>query len=257
MTLTRALIRIVAPALFGMPTLTACLGDDPVAPDFENPAAGKAVLFIGNSLTYYNDLPILVQGIADAAGGDSLIIDMVAGPDMALVDHWRQGDARKAIESRKWDFVVLQQGPSSTSVNRDSLRLLTKLFEPSITKAGAKAVLFSAWPTIERRQDFPRAAESYQLAAADVNGLYAPVATAWVEAWNRDPNLQLYLDGLHANTAGSYLAALAIYSRITGKSPVGLPATFKLRNGQTVSWPSGVATLLQESAWAAVAPTLH
>jgi len=55
-----------------------------------------------------------VQGIADAAGGDSLIIAMVAGPDMALVDHWKSGSAREAIDSRKWDYVVLQQGPSST-----------------------------------------------------------------------------------------------------------------------------------------------
>ena len=256
MTLTRQFVRFVAPAIFGALALTACLADEALSPEFENPAVGKAVLFIGNSLTYYNDLPVLVQGIADAAKGDSLIIAMVAGPDMALVDHWKQGDARRAIESRSWDFVVLQQGPSSTTINRDSLRTLTKLFAPSIASAGAKAVLFSAWPAIERRQDFPRAAESYQLAAADVNGLYAPVAASWVEAWNRNPNLQLYLDGLHASTVGSYLAALVIYSRITGKSPVGLPATFKLRNGQTVTYPTELTTLLQESAWAAVGPLI-
>jgi len=78
-------------------------------------------------------------------------------------------------------------------VNRDSLtlRTLAQLFAPSISSAGARAVLFSAWPALDRRQDFPRAAESYRLAAADVNGLYAPVANAWIEAWNRDPGLSL------------------------------------------------------------------
>src|SRR4051794_36364423 len=139
-----------------------------MTPAFRNPAAGKAVLFIGNSLTYVNDLPVMVQGIADAAGGDSLIIDMVAGPDMALVDHWNQGTAQKRINARHWDFVVLQQGPSSTEINRDSLRTLTKMFGPLIANAGGKAVLFSAWPQVDRRADFPRAAESYRLAAADV-----------------------------------------------------------------------------------------
>lgn len=233
-------------------TLAACGASGIGSPAFNNPAAGKAVLFIGNSLTYTNEVPVLVQGLADAAGGDSLVIGMVAGPDMALVDHWNRGDARKAIESRHWDHVVLQQGPSSTSINRDSLRALTKLFAPFISGSGGKAVLFSAWPAIDRRQDFARAAESYRLAAEDVNGLYAPVANAWVEAWMRQPSLELYSDGLHANMVGSYLSALVLYARIMDKSPVGLPATFRLRNGATVTFPAALTALLQESAWAAV-----
>jgi hypothetical protein len=244
------LLSVAAAAAIG----AACNGA--TSPRFENPAAGKPVLFIGNSLTYYNDLPILVQGIADAAGGDSLIVDMVAGPDMALVDHWHEGSAGRAIAARHWDYVVLQQGPSSTDVNRDSLRTLAKLFAPLIANAGGKPVLFSAWPAVDRRQDFPRAAESYRLAAADVDGLYAPVANAWVEAWNRDASVQLYIDGLHGNSVGSYLAALTIYSTIFRKSPVGLPATFTLRNGRTVSFSPALTSLLQEAAWAAVAPTL-
>src|SRR4051812_2213563 len=194
---------------------TACL-ESVSPPEYVNPVAGKAVLFIGNSLTYYNDLPMLVQGLADAAGGDSLIIALSAGPDMALIDHWNQGDVQKVIASRHWDFVVLQQGPSSTAINRDTLRLVTKLFAPLIAGAGGKPVLFSAWPAKDRRQDFPGAAESYRLAAEDVGGLYAPVANAWIEAWNRDATLSLYADGLHGNSAGSYLAALVIFSRMLG-----------------------------------------
>lgn len=235
---------------------TGCFGDGIVSGQFSNPKAGKAVLFIGNSLTYNNELPVLVQGIADAAKGDSLIIAMVAGPDMALVDHWKQGDAPKAITGSRWDYVVLQQGPSSTTINRDSLRTLTKMFAPLVTGAGGKPVLFSAWPAIDRRQDFPRAAESYRLAAEDVGGLFAPIANAWLEAWAREPGLELYQDGLHANVVGSYLAALVIYSRIFEKSPGGLPATIPLRNGQTASFPPALNTLLQEAAWAAVQPTL-
>jgi hypothetical protein len=252
MKLARTLIALL---VFAAGLAAACM-KDVVSPGFENPSAGKTVLFIGNSLTYYNDVPVLVQGIADAAKGDSLVIGMVAGPDMALVDHWNRGDAQRKIASGHWDYVVLQQGPSSTSINRDSLRTLTKMFAPLITAAGGKAVLFSAWPAIDRRVDFPRAAESYRLAAEDVGGLYAPVANAWVEAWNRDANLPLYYDGLHGNATGSYLAALVIYSRIVGRSPVGLPSTIRLRNGQSISFSESLNKLLQEAAWAAVHPTL-
>jgi hypothetical protein len=235
---------------------TACL-NDVASPDYVNPSSGKAVLFIGNSLTYVNDVPVLVQGLADAAGGDSLIIAASVGPDMALVDHWNQGNVQKVIASRHWDFVVLQQGPSSTAINRDSLRIMAKLYAPLITAAGGKPVLFSAWPARDRREDFPGAAESYRLAAEDVGGLYAPVANAWIEAWSRDGTLSLYADGLHGNSAGSYLAALVIYSRLFGKSPVGLPDTLRLRNGNIVAVPASLNALLQQSAWTAVQPTLQ
>jgi hypothetical protein len=234
---------------------TACLELPPSSPQFRNPATGQRVLFIGNSLTFYNDLPVMVQGLADAAGGDSLIIAMVAGADMALVDHWN-GGVRNVITGAQWDYVVLQQGPSSTAINRDSLRTLTMMFAPVIKNSGGKTVLFSAWPAMDRRQDFARAAESYRLAAEDVGGLYAPVANAWIEAWNRSSDLSLYADGLHANVTGSYLAALVIYSTIFQKSPVGLPATFELRTGGSVSLPAELNALLQEAAWAAVLPTL-
>jgi hypothetical protein len=68
--------------------------------------------------------------------------------------------------------------------------------------------------------------------------------------------MQLYSDGLHANLTGSYLAALVIYSRIFARTPVGLPGSFKLRNGGSVSMPETLAKFLQESAWAAVQPVL-
>ena len=169
---------------------------------------GRLALFIGNSYLYTMDVPGIVQSLADSAGGDRLAVMTIAGPDMALIDHWYQGTARKEIVGRPWEWVVLQQGPSSTEINRDSLRLVTGLFSDLMTSG--QPALFSAWPSAQRVQDFPRAIESYRLAAADVGGIYVPVAAAWLAAWNRDASLQLYADGLHPSPAGAYLSALVV-----------------------------------------------
>lgn len=252
MTLSRRFTRFAPTALVAAIAFSACLST-PTAPEYPNPVGGRPVLFIGNSLTYVNDLPVIVQGLADAAKGDSLWIAVWASPNAALIDHWNGGGARASIESGSWDFVVLQQGPSAAELNRDTLRLATQLFAPSITFSGAKAVLFSVWPTSDRRQDFERSSESYRLAAQDVGGIYAPVSQAWLKAWEKDPTLPLYSsDGLHPTIIGSYLAALVIYAKITDKSPVGIPATLKLRNGSTLDVPQADATLLQQAAWEAV-----
>ncbi len=215
---------------------------------------GRKVLFIGNSYTYVNDLPGIVQALADSAKGNALAVETVAYADFALVDHWNEGASRSEIARGGWEWVVLQQGPSSVEVNRDTLRLFARAFATEIAKAGAVPALFSAWPTIDRRQDFDRAIDSYKLAAANVNGVFLPVAPAWLAAWQRSPNLSLYAsDGLHANLSGSYLAALVIYGRLLGKSPMGLPSSLRLHSGQRISIDPQLAQLLQQAAAAVLA----
>jgi hypothetical protein len=209
---------------------------------------GRRVLFIGNSYLYMEDITGIVQALADSAKGDRLAVQTIAGPDMALIDHWNGGDARDAIGKRSWEWVVLQQGPSSVEVNRDTLRLATKLFANDMVRVGARPALFSAWPTAARRQDFDRAIESYTVAAADVNGILLPVAAAWLAAWRRNANIQLYSDGLHPSVAGAYLSSLVVYSRLLGKTPVGLPSTLQLRGGRRLSVDPQLAALLQDAA---------
>lgn len=211
--------------------------------------SGPAILFIGNSYTYVNDVPGMVEALASAAGSP-VAVASIADPDYALIDHYKGGSSARADIARGgWKYVVLQQGPSSVDVNRDTLRLATKLFDADIRKAGATPALFSAWPTDARRVDFPRAIESYRLAAADVSGIFLPVAGAWLAAWERDPTIVLYDgDGLHASAAGSYLTALVIFSTLTGKSPIGSPAQLTLASGARVTIPAALATVLQQAA---------
>ena len=208
---------------------------------------GTRVLFIGNSYTYVNDVPGLVQAMGDAAGV-KLAVATVGAPDYALIDHWNEGTAKREASKSGWAFVVLQQGPSSVEVNRDTLRLATKLFA-GVINGGAKAALFSAWPTSGRRVDFPRAIESYRLAASDVSGLFLPVADAWLAAWALDPSVVLYApDGLHASANGSYLTAATIFAKITNRSPVGLPNDLRTATGGRLQIPAATAKLLQDAA---------
>jgi hypothetical protein len=214
--------------------------------------SGMQVLFIGNSLTYANQLPLIVESLADSAHADQMGASMVAYPDFSLDDHWDQGDALKAIDAGHWKFVVLQQGPSSLPENRTQLRAVTARFDARIRAVGGRTVLFSVWPTIDRRADFDRAIESYTLAASDVNGVLFPVATAWLAAWRREPALDLYSDGLHPSPAGSYLAALVMYARLYNRTPIGLPPAVSLRGGGVVGVTPQVAALLQAAAAEAV-----
>ena len=230
--------------------LGACLGDLEGAGLTEPQliGEGRRALFIGNSYTYFADIPGIVQAMADSAGGDRIAIETVAGPDMALIDHWRAGTATREIAEGGWEWVILQQGPSSVQVNRDSLRLLTQMFGAEIAKVGAKPALFSAWPSASRPQDFDRAIESYVLAAGDVGGILLPVAASWKKAWEGNASIQMYADGLHPSHNGAYLAAATIYSKLLNRTPQGLPFTLRTRTGVLISVTPSIGGILQSAA---------
>ena len=210
---------------------------------------GRRVMFIGNSLTYWNDLPFIVQALADSADGASLAVMTVAFPDFNLDDHRGEGTAGRAIALGGWEVVVLQQGPSSLAENRAQLRASVGVFNGAIRAVSATPALYSVWPSSTRREDFDRAIESYALAAQDVNGLLFPVAAAWLAAWRRDSTLALYsADGLHPSAAGSYLAALVMYGVLFDRSPVGLPPRVRLPSGAQLGVTPGMAGVLQEAA---------
>lgn len=188
--------------------------------------AGQAehrLLFIGNSLTYWNDLPAMVQALA-RAGKVHVNTEMVAFPDVSLEDHWQRGDALRAIRKGGWSLVVLQQGPSSQPASQTLLREYVRRFDNEIKGVKAKTAVYMVWPSTTRQQDFDGVSASYSAAARDVGALLFPVGDAWRAAWKRDPALALYSpDGLHPSREGSYLAALVIVARAWNIDPVGLP----------------------------------
>ena len=208
------------------------------------------VLFIGNSLTYYNDLPAIVEAPAKAGGQPALDWKGVLLPGTSLEDQWRDGQARKAIGQGPWDYVVLQQGPSALDDSRRSLLDYVGRFAKEIRAAGARPAIYMVWPSSSRTSDFDDVSQSYRMAARQVDGLLFPVGEAWRAAWKRDAKLALYSkDGLHPTPAGSYLAALVMYGQLYGKSAVGLPGTLALtEGGARIEIPETDARNLQEAA---------
>jgi hypothetical protein len=243
--------------LVALAGIIGCLGADGTAGPARIEREGRPVLFVGNSLTYYNDLPLIVEALADSVPGlapaERLAPAMAAYPDFALYDHWSDGTAVRAIDQGKWDVVILQQGSSALEDSRVLLRDWTKKFDAKIRAVGARTAMYAVWPNSSRQFDFDRVNESYTLAAADVGGMLFPVGEAWRAAWRRDPNMALYSsDGLHPTVRGSYVGGLVITSMLLNRSPIGMPARLSLRTGAVITIPAADAVVLQEAAAEAI-----
>jgi hypothetical protein len=196
------------------------------------PARIERVLFIGNSLTYANDLPGTLAALA-ATAGDSIEVRTVAAPNMALIDHLApNGAAIEAIRSRRWDLVVLQQGPTTRPVDGDTLVIAVRRLNAFIRGSGARAALLMVWPPAARSTAFDSVAASCQRAARAVGAPCVPAGEAWRAALGGQPPLPVYgADGFHPSEVGTYLAALVLYETVTGRDARSLPADARTIHG--------------------------
>ena len=227
--------------------VSACsLGTEPKVPE-----GALKVLFIGNSLTYQNDLPRTVAQLAISAGLQECYCYQIAHPNFALEDHYDFREAVNALEEESWDFVVMQQGPSALADSRANLITWAEVFGELIDENGAQPVMYGVWPQADRAFDFPNVAESYRQAAEAIGALFAPAGEAWQFAWAADSTLPLYAsDDFHPSTMGTYLAALTVFQRLYNHTPVGVQQAAVV-DGRIQVWPLTTVRLLQEAAAAA------
>jgi len=198
-----------AAVLLGILLALACTGGAARATD-----AQLRVLFIGNSLTAVNDLPHVVSTLS----GGRIAYRTVAPGGVSLEDHWTLTGARDALEEGPWDFVVLQQGPSSLAESAANLREWTVRWAAAIRAHHATPAVYEVWPdsAFGVRASFPAIVHSYRRAAAAAHATFLPAGEAWQAAWRRNPRLALYgPDGFHPSQLGTTLAALVITARLT------------------------------------------
>jgi hypothetical protein len=218
------------------------------SPDGAAPPGALRVLFIGNSLTYYNDLPGVVAALVDSLDlAQRFWYRTAALPDYSLEDHWLTTSSRTALERDSFDIVVMQQGPSSLPENQAHLREWALRWAVAIREAGAAPAMYMVWPDATRRFAFEDVAEAYTAAAVAIDGMLFPVGRAWLEAWSIESGLALYgPDAFHPSGLGTYLAALVMLDRLYTVDLATVPARIRTSGGVTITVPAEMqAALIQ------------
>lgn len=202
------------------------------------PAFGTTrLLFIGNSYTSVNNLPAVFADLS-RAGRHPVFVEMLANGGWTLAQHLAAPSTAKKIESRPWDYVVLQEQsllPSFSEFRPQRMYPAVRGLVQMIRKHGAQPVLYLTWG---RREGFEEVGFStcsamqtelnrgYLTIARELNALVAPVGPAWLTGSSRDSGLELWQkDASHPTPAGTYLAACVFYATLFRQSPLGLPAS--------------------------------
>jgi hypothetical protein len=213
-------------------------------------ANGSKVLFIGNSLTYANYLPAMLSAVA-AQAGKTLVTAQVSEGGFALQDHYRVGTAQAEI-GKRYQLVILQQGPSAEEQSQADLRRSAIRFNPIIRNSGARPALYMVWPELARFSVFDDVRDSYSNAALAIDAMFIPGGEAWRASWRLDPALEFYgPDDFHPSTLGTYAIAASMFAEIFRQTPADLPATFSLANGTQIVLDPAQARAVQRGAWQA------
>ena len=190
------------------------------------------VLFIGNSFTYFNDLPAMVQAMADAAGIKAQT-HMVAFGGYFLRQHTDPEDKHygEALEALKepWDTVVLQEQSKAPAVAPEIFAEGVAKLMPYIEAAGAKPLFYMTWPYrqgsrklessgMEYQEMFEKLTEAYEAEMTRYGASGVRVGEAFVKLQEKYPYITPYLpDCYHPNPAGTYLAARRFFETLFGQ----------------------------------------
>lgn len=240
----KKVVCMILSLLLCLSCFSAC-GSEPAAttkPSTTKPPQKEklSVLFIGNSYTYYNNMPTSIFGaIAEAAGYEANVISITGGgwnlyQHADVYDQCGMKVANQLLPKNvyMYDYVVLQEQsmrPASSDLATfyDAVRTLST----RIRGIEATPILYSTWgrPTgsdylttsgLTNETMTWKLAASYTAIAEELNIPVGYVGLAFYEVYTGDSGIDLYDPDLtHPSYAGSYLAAMTLFAKMTGKDP--------------------------------------
>ena len=187
---------------------------------------GSRILFVGNSYTYFNNLPQSVHLLGKSRDVNLVIAQSTAG-GATWEQHWageKDLTTRELIVNGNWDYVVLQN--HSLSTINDSARFMEygKLLIDLVRQSGAEPVLYLTWAREFNPLMQARVTAVYESLAESEDCGLVPVGPIW--SWMRSlrPSLGLYAkDQSHPSALGSYVTACVFFKFFSNQLCKDLP----------------------------------
>jgi hypothetical protein len=184
----------------------------------------RRILFIGNSLTYFNDgiYSHLQKLTASAVPLVEIEADKAVVGGQYFKSLWETFPEPRRGIARGYDVVVLQEDLPETKVA--DFKEYSALFVEEIRKTGARPVLLMAW-AYKRLGWISMAeiAQAHREVGKELGVDVAPVGLAWERVMKERPDLNLFMEDFeHPNIRGTYLATAVVYATVFRRSPVDL-----------------------------------
>lgn len=176
------------------------------------------ILFLGNSHTYWNDMPAVFSNICKDCGKD-VDVDMLAGPGTTYDGHLRQRiNLRYSLVFGNYDYMIMQQAAHTPLPPREETVQGAIEIVNWAKKYNVKTL---QWVPFARTNKLEEQAGMYDIynEVHEKTGMpLIPVGNLYELLRNTNPEIQtIQTDGCHPSPYGTYLNALCTYVMIFGK----------------------------------------
>lgn len=193
------------------------------------------ILFIGNSYTYYNDMPEIFKAVAEENSKDIEVYSVTHGGHK-LFEYARGDDEytkRIAELSEEYYFDICFLQEQSVLPIKDYelfLQGVTELYE-RLSKSVKQFILYQTWGRAKgnemlkelgmtNKEMTDKLIGAYKKAADCINAEVSPVGRCFYEVYSGDNDINLYDDDLtHSSYKGSCLAAMVHYYTLFNELP--------------------------------------
>jgi hypothetical protein len=184
------------------------------------------ILFVGNSYTFWGNLPQIVSIISEDTKTKLTTKKSVAS-GATLSEHWRGEKGlrtQEMIRDGNFDIIVLQEKSMGAVDEPDTLLKYMKLFCGLIKKSKAQPYLFLTWAPESELPNQETISNVYQKAGAENGVEVVPVGKAWALARQLKPDIEFYdTDHHHPSNLGTFLTACVFVEAVNHELPSDLP----------------------------------
>ncbi len=183
------------------------------------------VLFVGNSFTYFFNLPQVVASMAESQGVEIITRQSTVGGSN-LEEHWKglKGTkTRKLLDSLTWDYVVLNNHSTSTIDSPDDFMEYGSKFIELVRSKGATPIIMQTWGYKSNPLMTKPIVDGHKKLIETTKSAYVPAGELFMAARQWRPDLELFHDDKHPSSNGTYLLGLAFFKYFTGLSTSEIP----------------------------------
>lgn len=194
----------------------------------------KKVLFVGNSMTFFNEMPTIFQNIA-INKGKNVVAQMYAPGGVGFGSHVNDANVYNLFKNNVWDVVILQPGTSesggvgntvsTTTARGNRLKDSIKKYSPcakimlyEISNGIAAANLYNQYFLTQKqiKDSITKMADGMQIG-------FVPAGESARKHYTTTQDLLLHnsFGDVHPNINGSYLVAASMFAAIFQESVSG------------------------------------
>ena len=187
------------------------------------------VLMIGNSFTFYWNLPQVIERMLQENGLNFEITQQTVGGSK-LKMHW-DFNTEDDYKIKDYDCVIFNEHSTYPLMEIDTSSKYFNLFCELAKKQNVEPYIFGTWE-YEMLKEISQRSNSNTMSILDslsqVNdAIYVPVGNAFKLAESKYPELDLFMDdNKHPSPNGTYLAACVFYSMLSKQSCLGVAKRF-------------------------------